>query len=111
MQHTFDGDNLLLNWNTTVPGSTQVWYQIVGSTAPVTTTAPMSHTMFLPLIMRDIWQATVLNPTPTTSHSVSIPGMQSLQSGDKIIVRLLSRRPTADACVTEGYGNIEIVKP
>jgi len=72
----------------------------------------MSHTMFLPLIMRaDIWQATALNPTPTTSHSVSIPGMQSLQSGDKIIVRLLSRRPTADACVTEGYGNIEIVKP
>ena len=112
VQSTFSGDNLLLSWNTTVPASTQAWYQTMHSTAPITTTAPMSHTMFLPLIMRaDIWYATALNPTPTTNHSVSIPGMQSLQSGDKIIVRLLSRHPTADACVTEGYGNIEIVKP
>ena len=112
VQSAFSGDNLLLSWNTTVPASTQAWYQTMHSTAPITTTAPMSHTMFLPLIMRaDIWHATALNPTPTTNHSVSIPGMQSLQSGDKVIVRLLSRRPATDACVTEGYGNIEIVKP
>ncbi|MBN1923124.1 MAG: hypothetical protein JW892_17900 [Anaerolineae bacterium] len=109
--HSFAGDTLNLSWNTTVPASTQVWYTLERVSAPVTPTATLTETVFLPLVHRSTnWQTTPLNPTPTTTHNVSIAGVATLQSGDKVIVRLLSRRPGPDACVTEGWG-AEFIKP
>jgi hypothetical protein len=78
----------------------------------MTPTVTLTPTVFIPLVMRSVpWQITTLNLAPTTTHNVSITGMGALQSGDKVVVRLLSRRPGPTACVTEGYGDIEIVKP
>lgn len=112
VQHSIIGDTLNLSWNTTVPASTQVWYYLEQVSAPVTPTVTLTPTVFIPLVMRSVpWQITTLNSTPTTTHNVSIAGMATLQSGDKVVVRLLSRRPGPTACVTEGYGDIEIVKP
>ncbi len=112
VQYSFSGDNLNLSWNTTVPASTQVWYQLQPQAVVVTPTVTLTPTFYIPLVMRSIpWQITTLNPTPTNAHNVSIPGMGALQSGDTVVVRLLSRRPGPDACVTEGYGDISILKP
>ncbi len=112
VSHVINGDVLDISWNTTGPASTQVWYRIMRQSAPVTPTASMTNTAFLPLLISsEPWQATPLNATPTTVHGVSISGIEMLQSGDQIIVRVLSRRPGLDACVTEGFGNLEITKP
>ncbi len=112
VQHSIIGDTLNLSWNTTVLASTQVWYYMEQVSAPMTPTVTLTPTVFIPLVMRSVpWQITTLNLAPTTTHNVSITGMGALQSGDKVVVRLLSRRPGPTACVTEGYGDIEIVKP
>lgn len=112
VQHNFVGDTLNLSWTTTAPASAQVMFYVQRLASPVTSTVTLSHTLFLPIVSRSPnWQFTALDTTPTTSHQVSIPGMATLQSGDKVFVRLLARLPGPDACVTEGYGDIEITKP
>lgn len=106
------GDILNITWNTTVPASTQVWYQITPLSVPITPTIPLTETVFLPLIATAPQrQTTPLNPTPSLSHVVGISGMQALHSGDRITVWLLSRRPATDVCITEGYGPVEITIP
>ncbi|MBN1921275.1 MAG: hypothetical protein JW892_08530 [Anaerolineae bacterium] len=112
VSHSINGDMLNISWNTSVPASTQVWYQIMPAANPITTTLPTTGTVFLPLVMTaEQWQITPLDTNPTTQHNVSISGMGALQSGDKIIFKVLSRRPGPDACVTEGFGPIEVTKP
>ncbi len=106
------GDTLMIYWNTVAPASTQVWYQIAPATNPITTTLPTTGTVYIPFVATsEQWQVTPLDTNPTTTHSVNIPGMQALQTGDKIIVKVLSRRPGPDACMTEGFGPIEVTKP
>ncbi len=105
------GDQLNVTWNSTEPASTQVWYTVQTYSEPVTPTAPMSYTIYFPLVMRTKQvQATILNPSPVTSHSASI-SLIGLKSKDRITYWVLSRRPNVSVCVTEGRGPFEYVIP
>lgn len=97
-------NTLVIEWETLEPASTQVWYNIITPTVPITPTG--SHTNYLPLIMKITESisyafATPLDPTPTTRHRVVISG---LKDGERVKFVLLSRRLLDSSCVTEGYG-------
>lgn len=99
-------DSLIIEWDTPSPASTQVWYDVY---SPVSPTVPVTfpHTVYLPLVLRSPspQYATPLDLTPVTHHRAVISG---LEDGQVVRFYLLSRRPLADACVTEVYGPVEV---
>lgn len=98
-------DRLVVEWDTLAPASTQVWYDILSPTVPVTPTGP--YVVYLPLVMRSISYAyaTPLDINPVTHHRAVI---SDLEDGQIVRLLLLSRHPTATQCQTEIYGPVEI---
>lgn len=101
-----DGNSLKVTWRTPSPASSQVWYDIIPPSVPITFTA--SSVVYLPIIANSnasYAYATTLNTTPTTNHQALIP---NLEDGQTVSLLLLSRRPYTEACITEIYGPIKI---
>jgi hypothetical protein len=105
-----NGSQLTVNWNTTVAASGQVWYTINRHTDPLTPTTPYTHTTYFPLLAKSPSpdSVTTVDYTPTTSHSAVISG---LNSQDEVYIWVVSRRPDANTCVTEGHGPINVTVP
>ncbi len=100
---------LVVQWDTLGPASTQVWYNVITPTAPITPTG--AFTVYLPLVSKSTTNyvfATTLDTTPTTTHQATIP-LSGLPSGTRVEFVLLSRRPLASACATEVYGPLVII--
>jgi len=111
VSHQHKGDQLNVTWNTSVQASSQVWYTIEPYTEAVTSTATLSHTVYLPFISKaQQVHATTLDPQPTTSHAASI-SLTDLTSGGRITYWVLSRHLETGACVTEGRGPFEYEIP
>ncbi len=94
-------------WDTLEPASTQVWYNVITPTAPITPTG--MFTVYLPLVSKFAGQyafATPLDTNRTTHHQATISG---LEPGVRVEFVLLSRRPQANACTTEVYGPLTII--
>ena len=100
--------NLVIEWDTLEPASTQVWYDVIAPTVPITPggTLLLSSTVYLPSVMsqrppdREYAFATPLDTSPTTHHRVTI---SSLKEGERVRFIVLSRRPIDIACTTEAY--------
>ena len=102
-----------ITWETLVPASTQVWYQIENPAPPITPTPPVTHTnyppqlnAYLPLVARSrpipspttYTQHTPLDATPTTHHQVVI---SNITENAYLYFVPLSRRVVGTQCVTE----------
>lgn len=102
---------VVVEWDTLEPASTQVWYDIITPTVPITPggTLLISHTIYLPLVMfqpppdHEYDLATPLDTSPTIHHRAVI---SSLKEGEKARFVILSRRRIDTACTTEMYGAI-----
>ena len=113
-----EGTSLVVEWDTTTPASTQVWYRFITDTSPISPSiTTYTYTVYFPLISKSIRPLlptdlhTTLDTTPVTHHQAGIP---NLQNGDRISFGVLSRRPSGTTCVTEGtYPNkiIDIALP
>ncbi|RME31895.1 MAG: hypothetical protein D6793_11780 [Thermoflexia bacterium] len=99
-------NTLVIEWDTPAPASTQVWYNIVSPTTPISFTG--AYTVYLPLVMKapQYAYATALDVTPVTHHRAVIGG---LQNGQIVRFVVLSRRASGGACVTEVSEPMEVV--
>jgi hypothetical protein len=103
--------NLVVEWDTLEPASTQVWYDVITPTVPITPsgTLMLSSIIYLPMVIsqrppdREYDFATPLDTSLTTHHRVNIP---FLEEGEIVKFVALSRRQTGAACRTEMYGPI-----
>ena len=86
---------LTIEWTTSDPSSTQIFYSITPSV--ITPTDSMTHTVFMPMIHQPDRQP-YLDTTPTTSHQATITG---LKVGDVVKFIALSRRVLGTSCATE----------
>jgi hypothetical protein len=90
-----------INWNTSVSAIGQVYYRFVSdNTTPVSSTTSFTHTVYLPLVNNEFppsWHATDLNKTPSTSHSVTITGLQANTTYEYIVA---SRGLSGGQCAT-----------
>jgi len=92
------GNDLIIEWNTIAPASTQLTYTV--SHKVYTPTAEMTHTVFSPLIFNPYKPSTpsLLDTTPVTQHKVILNG---LLDGDTVTFIPMSRRPLNNTCITE----------
>ena len=90
---------LTIEWDTTEPASTQVWYSVRTPTEPTTPTVTLTHTTYLPLIAR--WKLpdfyTPADQSGGTHHQVTIQGLEAGQIVDFVI---LARRLVEYSCLT-----------
>jgi len=108
---------LMIEWDTGMPASTQVWYDVTKPSAPVTPTIFISETIippssvaFLPLVAYNKHPSsysskTPLDTTPVTHHYAEI---SNLQDEDTINFVLLSRHSDNGKCSTKVYGPLSI---
>ena len=73
-----------INWTTSSAALGQVYYRLGPSEG---TPSALPNKIYLPLVARDgsSWQATTLNKTPVTSHSVTISGLEPGSSYEYIV--------------------------
>lgn len=93
-------------WDTLEPASAQVWYNILTPTVPITPTGVF--TVYLPLVSKFAGNyafATPLDLSRVTQHQATI---SELEPGVTLEFVLLSRRPGANACMTEVYGPLRV---
>jgi len=85
-----------INWTTSAAALGQVYYQPAPSGG---TPSTLPNKIYLPLVAHagSSWQATTLNKTPTTSHSVTISG---LDPGRKYTYIVASRGLDGGQCET-----------
>jgi hypothetical protein len=105
--------NLVIEWDTLEPAPTQIWYDVIAPTTPITPggTLLISSTIYLPSVMSQLLRppdreynfATPLDTSPVTHHRATI---SSLEEGERVSFIILSRRRTGTACTTEVYGQI-----
>jgi len=105
-------DMLLISWNTPgFPSTTQVWYDIIRPSPPISSTPGMSHTLYLPLIITSylgdhVYEfATPLDLRPTTHHQAVIEG---LSDGDTVILVALSGRVEDGQAVVEPSNVVQV---
>ncbi len=96
-----DTTAITISWHTTEPpAATQVWYNIFTSPSPVTSTIPMTHTAYLPLISRSeepFTRATGISFMRSKEHQVLLNG---LEPGQGIRFIIVARRLNEDVCET-----------
>lgn len=96
-------NSITVNWETPgTPSTTQVWYDVMQPSSPVSPTAPLSHTLHLPLMHRGddyVYEfATDLDLTLATYHQAIIG---NLSDGDSVYLVALSSRVVDGQVVTE----------
>ena len=100
---------ITVEWDTLTPASSQVWYNLVTPTTPITYTGSSSHTSYLPLFWTPLDTsydfATTLVVTPTTHYTAVIA---EIPPGKEVEFIVLSRHPLEASCLTEAYGPLMI---
>ena len=93
-------NSVTISWQTNAGASTQVWYNVIPPTTPVSPTTPLTQTLYFPLIAtgeRGYAYNSDIDHTQTTTHQVIIA---ALQPGDEVRFIILARHFAA-ACLTE----------
>ena len=98
----FNGSDVIISWNTIFPASSQVWYYVTPAVPVPGPTDQLTNTVNLPIVQKMVdppmySSYTPIQPTPATSHLVSISG---LNDGDVLTFVPLSRYVQTDQCVT-----------
>ncbi len=93
---------LVIEWETTEPALTQVWYRVITPTLPITSTGTGSlllPTVYLPLVTnwRSLDLYTPVDQTGGTHHRAVI---QWLEEGQNIRFVILARHLVSDTCRT-----------
>lgn len=94
-------NTLIIEWNTLAPAPAQVWYNIIQPASPITPTAPHTHTVYLPLVLKSpsaFAYATPIDISPLARYRAVISG---LEDGETVQFVVVARRPSSGACVTE----------
>jgi len=90
---------LVIEWETTEPASTQVWYSVSTPTPPITPTGTLFATIYMPLLTN--WQPpglyTPVDQAGETHHQAVI---QSLEDGQVVEFVILARRLVDGTCRT-----------
>ncbi len=99
-------DRLWVEWTTVEPTLGQVWY-IISPRQAVTTTGPLSQTIYLPLVLQGsaTYAFTPIDYTLATNFSTMISG---LHDGDTVRFVILARRLVGESCRTEASDFYEI---
>lgn len=98
--------SVTIEWNTQAAASTQVWYEVVSSTLPVTQSIPYSYTTFLPLISKPTKEAatfrfeTKIDSSPVLHHQVTIHNLPD-DNNVTISYVALSRYADENSCTTK----------
>ncbi len=108
---TTSTSKFIVEWDTQGPASTQIWYDLQKPSSPITSSAMLSYTVYLPRLSNNIHPTAYkftseLDITPKTHHRVEIP---NLQSGVRVSFVILGRRPNNNSCVTEVYGPVHTI--
>jgi hypothetical protein len=94
------GTSATISWTSIGEGISQVFYHPLPSTVSSTTT--YSYTIYLPLISSTMmWQATALDKNATTSHSVTISGLEPGTTYEYFVVT----RGLSDGACTDWVSN------
>ncbi len=98
-------NTLVIEWDTLASASTQVWYDIVSPTAPISFTG--AYTVYLPLVMKapQYAYATALDVTPVTHHRAVIGACRTARS----FVSWPFPAAIGGACVTEVSKPMEVI--
>jgi hypothetical protein len=99
---SYQGSDVVISWMTLSPASSQVWYNVRPLTTPMTPTAEMTQTVFVPVVQHLVDPemyplSTPIDYVPKTSHQVHISG---LADGDTLTFVPLSRYPSSSVCTT-----------
>jgi hypothetical protein len=90
-------NDLVIEWNTLEPASTQISYTITHAVNPPP--AGLTNTTFLPLMyVPEIPKPSTLDTTPVVHHIVTL---EQLFPGDSVAFIPMSRRALNNTCVTE----------
>lgn len=98
-QANIAGNSVVVNWSLGAPGVSQIWYNIV-SPEVITPTPTMSHTLFMPLVQSASFNfdfESPLNYNPGTTYTATIA---DLTPGQTVEYLILVRRLTDNACIT-----------
>jgi hypothetical protein len=90
-----------IDWTTSAPASTQVWYAFWPPSSPTPPDPTMTHTVYFPVIAAfrpPSTYMTALDTTPSTTHHADISGVPD---GYTLVFVALSRRPDGSVCRTE----------
>lgn len=89
-----------ISWST-ASATGQVYYRFVSNnTTPISSTTSFTHTIYLPLVNNNFpppWLHTALDKIPSTSHSVTITGLQANSTYEYIVA---SRGLSGGQCET-----------
>jgi hypothetical protein len=94
---------LTVTWETASPAHSQLWYNVISPTVPITPSATMTYTSYMPIIAlhrppAGYREETPLNAaTPTTQHAATIT---NLPAGGKIEFFAVARQLEGDYCQT-----------
>jgi hypothetical protein len=105
------GGDLTVQWNTSAPASTQVWYRVISPTQAISPTTPLTETVYLPLVARGVANLdlyTVADQTPVTSHQAIVTGVPA---GHIVEFVALSRRLTGGVCLTSTSSVFRVTMP
>ena len=103
---------VIIEWDTSVPASTQVVYRFVTPTAPISATGTLLfYSVYLPFVggnppLLDLYSP--LDTTPLLHHRVELT---NLPAGYIIDLAALSRRLEEQACVTSASSTTCVVAP
>jgi hypothetical protein len=98
----------IVEWETTVDASTQLLYRVAELTDPVSVTIPLSHSLYLPMVVSSVTEAALrpgssLDFTPVRFHKVTITALPARYSLDFVA---LSRWLGGEACITSASTRI-----
>jgi hypothetical protein len=94
-------EQVTITWQTTeVASASQVWYNVITPSSPLTPTTTMTHTTYFPIISKNSKPypfATDINFVPATEHHVLI---DNLNPGEQVEFIILTRRLNEGNCET-----------
>jgi hypothetical protein len=97
------GSDLVVVWETAAPAPGQVWYTIHTPPEPVTTSATLSHTVYMPQIAMTKSLASFEYATPVDTSLVTeyIAVINGLKPDQTVTLAILVRRSDGTGCRTE----------
>jgi hypothetical protein len=111
---------LIIQWQTTISASSQVWYRVHSATSPITSTGTLltpAASVYLPLILACYEDGpkypmyTPIDQSDLTHHQTTITG---LEKGQLVEFVILARHLVGDTCRTSASQTVEVeyvVKP
>lgn len=104
-------DTLTVTWDTASLAHSQIWYNVISPTVPITPSATMTYTSYMPIIALNrppagYREETPLNAvTPATHHEATIT---NLPTGGKIELFVIVRHLEGDTCQSRISDKLQI---